>query len=255
MDSKQQFRSGKPATQSLHQIAANIAAMRAAIFHAVLMAAPISLAAPPPPREPHAGIDTCFCRQTAHRRRQHGPRAARVLPQRWRNVDQEHLDLAGAGRRLHGADLVLGLQSRPAVVAQARYRHRSLLLVLHPGDRALLAHRHAHRRRRAVVRHHHGRRLDRLLRQRPRAARRAADRRADGAVPGRRRFHSVLDAPRLPRRENVEVPRRASLLRGAGMDLGGALPSGQPVPRQRVRRCRRCCLPASRRTSFWCSGL
>jgi hypothetical protein len=28
MDSKQQFRSGKPVTQSLHQIAADIAAMR-----------------------------------------------------------------------------------------------------------------------------------------------------------------------------------------------------------------------------------
>src|ERR1700675_3852245 len=50
--------------------------------------------------------------------------------------------------------------------------------------------------------------------------------------------HAPLRDPRLPRQEEVEVPLCASLLRGAGMDLGGALPPGQPVPRQRIRRCR-----------------
>jgi hypothetical protein len=83
MDSKQQFRSGKPVTQSLHQIAFAIAAVGVSPLRGRQLSRRINgrtditwlslgyhlaitwrAAAP---REPHAGIDTCFCRQTAHR--------------------------------------------------------------------------------------------------------------------------------------------------------------------------------------------
>ena len=63
------------------------------------------------------------------------------------------------------------------------------------------------------------------------AARRAAAGRADGHLSDRRRFHHLLDASHVPRQAAVEVPRRASFLRRAGMDLGGAVSSGQSVPR------------------------
>ncbi len=52
----------------------------------------------------------------------------------------------------------------------------------------------------------------------------------------RRGYHSVLDAPPVPQPAHVAVPRGAPLLRRAGMDLGGALPSGQSVSRQRGSR-------------------
>ena len=57
-------------------------------------------------------------------------------------------------------------------------------------------------------------------------------------LPGRLRSHDVLDPSRLPSAGDVEIPRGASFLRGARLDLGGALPSGQHLPRQRRGRCR-----------------
>ena len=137
----------------------------------------------------------------------------------------------GAG--LCGAELFLVLQSGPALVAQARARHRSLLLVHHSAVRALSAHRPSGARRRLAVRHHHRRRAGRVLRQRPRAAGAIAAVAAGGDLPGRLGLHDVLDPPRLPSSGDVEVPRGASFLRGARLDLGGALPSGQHLPRQR----------------------
>ena len=140
--------------------------------------------------------------------------------------------------RLHGADLVLGLQSRPTVVAQARSRHRlcywffipviarflrigmliagaAVLFGITTADGLIAFYENGHGPLAAL----------------PLAAQMIV-------VPGRRRFHSVLDAPLFPRQADVEVPRRASLLRRAGVDLGGAVSSGQSVLRPRVRRRR-----------------
>ena len=110
-----------------------------------------------------------------------------------------HQDPAGidrARRRLCGAVLLLGLQSGPALVAQARARHRSLLLVHHPAVRALSAHRAAGARRRLAVRHHHRRGAGRVLRRRPRPAGAIAALAAGGDLPGWLGFHDVLDPPR-----------------------------------------------------------
>ena len=87
-----------------------------------------------------------------------------------------------------------------------------------------------------LFQNHHGGRPDRVLRQRPRAARGASARRSDGHLPPRRGFHPVLDAPHVPRPAHVALSRGAPLFRRAGMDLGGALPSDQFVSRQRRRR-------------------
>ena len=53
---------------------------------------------------------------------------------------------------------------------------------------------------------------------------------AGGAVPGAVGLHAVLAAPHVSRRRVLEVSRHPSFLRGSGLDFGGALPSGQPVP-------------------------
>ncbi len=60
--------------------------------------------------------------------------------------------------------------------------------------------------------------------------------RSDGHLPARRGYHPVLDAPYVSWPAHVAVSRGAPLFRRAGMDLGGALPSGQFVSRQRRRR-------------------
>ena len=57
-----------------------------------------------------------------------------------------------------------------------------------------------------------------------------------GDLPGRLRPHDVLDPPHLPSAGAVEVSRGASFLRGSRLDLGGALPPGQHLPRQRRDR-------------------
>ena len=76
----------------------------------------------------------------------------------------------GAGGGVLGADPFLGLQSRRAVVAQARDRHRHLLLVLRSVVRAGVPDRAAGARRRRRLQDPRRRRSDRLLRQRPRPA-------------------------------------------------------------------------------------
>ena len=243
MDSKQQFRSGKPATQSLHQIAVEIAVMRAAIFHAVLMAAPISL--------------TDITRSAAAAARaSRRDRHMFLPPDGSPGADSMGLELLAffnsIGETLtkniwislalaavftvltsfwacnpgrpwwRKPDIVTDLCYWFFIPVIARYLRIGMLIV----GAALLF---------GITT-------------------------ADGLIAFYDNGHGPLAALPivaqmvlflvgedfilywthrwLPRRENVEVPRRAPFLRGAGMDLGGALPSGQPVSRQRVRRRR-----------------
>ena len=77
-------------------------------------------------------------------------------------------------------------------------------------------------------------RSGRVLRRRPRAAGATAAVAAGGDLPGRVGPHDVLDPSRLPSSGDVEIPRGPSFLGGARLDLGGALPPGQHLPRQRA---------------------
>src|SRR5580704_10114919 len=65
---------------------------------------------------------------------------------RRRDAYEERPDLDCNSGGLHHPHPVLGVQSRQAVVAEARPDDRPLLLVLHTGDHPLSAHRASHRR-------------------------------------------------------------------------------------------------------------
>ncbi len=93
---------------------------------------------------------------------------------RRRDGPQDHPDLHRPRHRLRAADPLVGLQSRPSLVAQARDRHRRLLLVPDPAGGALRAHRPDGDGRGHGVRHSWRRRRDQVLRQRLRPARRHA---------------------------------------------------------------------------------
>ena len=54
---------------------------------------------------------------------------------------------------------------------------------------------------------------------------------AGDAVPGPVGLHAVLAAPHVSRRRILEISRHPSFVGGSGLDFGGALSSGQPVPR------------------------
>lgn len=71
-------------------------------------------------------------------RRHHEAGIPRNYRQRRRDIYEECADVDCVGSRLYDSHLFLGLQSRQSVVAQARYRHRSVLLVLHSGRRTFL---------------------------------------------------------------------------------------------------------------------
>ena len=89
---------------------------------------------------------------------------------------------------------------------------------------------------------------DQVLRRRLRPARRNAAMGAGDLFPGRVGFPDLLDSSRLSWRRLVEIPRRPPFIRRARLDFGGAVSSGQHLPRHRFGRCRRCCWPAFRRT-------
>ena len=74
-------------------------------------------------------------------------------------------------RRIRGFDALVGLQSRPAMVAQARDRHRRLLLVLDPAGRPLRAHWPDGDGRCLCLQHSRRGRSDQVLRRRLRSAR------------------------------------------------------------------------------------
>ena len=135
-----------------------------------------------------------------------------------------------AGAAVLGAGAFLGLQSRQALVAQARARHRHLLLVPGAAVRARVPHRAVGARRRLAV---FGiRDADELI---------AFYDNGHGPlstlplwlqamlflVAGR--FHDVLAAPHVPWRRVLEIPRHPSFVRGCGLDLGGALSPRQPA--------------------------
>ena len=147
--------------------------------------------------------------------------------------------------------VLLVLQSGAALVAQARPRHRPLLLVHHPAVRALSAHRPPGDGRRVPVRHQHRRRSGRVLRRRPRPAGAVAALAAGGHLPGRLRLHDVLDPPRLPPPDAVALSRRPSFLRASRLDFGGAVSSDQHLPGQRGDRRR----AAAGRHFAECAGL
>src|ERR1700682_89547 len=134
---------------------------------------------------------------------------------------------AGAG--VLGTDPFLGLQSRQALVAQARARHRPLLLVPGSAVRAGVPDRPRGRRRRRDLQYPRCRRTDRLLRQWPGAAVDASAVAAGGVVLRVGRFHDVLAAPHVPRRRLLEIPRHPSFVRGRGLDFGSALSPGEPA--------------------------
>ncbi len=152
---------------------------------------------------------------------------------------QDRPDLHRARRRLRRADALVGLQSRPAVVAQARDRHRCLLLVPDPARRALRAHRPDGDGRRLFLQHSRRRGADQILRRRLRPARRYAAVGAGAHLPGRLGFPALLVPSRsIMARRLVEIPRGPPFIRRARLDLGGAVSSGQYPARHRAGRRR-----------------
>src|SRR5580700_2871719 len=131
-----------------------------------------------------------------------------------------HHHRAGAG--VLGADPFLGLQPGKTLVAQARTGHRPLLLVLRSVVRAGVADRAVGARRRRGLQHSRRRRTDRVLRQWPWSAVRAAAVVAGPAVPGVVGLHAVLAAPAVSRRRILEISRHSPFLGRAGLDFGGA---------------------------------
>ena len=151
---------------------------------------------------------------------------------------QDRPDLDRARHRLRGADALVGLQSRPPVVAQARDRHRRLLLVPDSAGRPLRAHRPDGDGRGLYLRHSRRRRADQVLRRRLRPARRHAAMGASAHFPGGVGFPAVLVPSPLSWRGIVEIPRRPPFIRGPRLDLGGAVSSGQYPARHRLGRRR-----------------
>src|SRR5262249_32031402 len=137
-----------------------------------------------------------------------------------------------------GADLLLGVQSGPALVAQARARDRSLLLVRYTAGRALSAYRVPDHRCRASVWDHRRARAGRVLRRWPRATCGVAAVAAGSDLPDRIGPDDVLAAPRLSSPGDVEVPRHPPFIEGSRLDFGRALSSGQHHAWQRRDRCR-----------------
>ena len=171
----------------------------------------------------------------------HGRRSHCGHPKLGRDLPAAHPDLDPAWPGVCGSDLFLGLQSGTPVVAQARARDRSLLLVHHPAVVALSAHRAPHRGRGAAVRHHHDRGSDRVLRGWARPAGGSAVVAAGGDLPRRRRCDHVLDPSDLSWSDDVEVSRGSSFLDGSRLDLGGPLSSGQHRAWQRCQPTSSCC--------------
>ena len=181
-------------------------------------------------------------------------KASQRLPSDWKlrhvqSADRNRRDAwpdHGQGRPGHarartgilGAGAFLGLQSRQALVAQARTRDRPLLLVPGAVVHARLPDRAVGARRQPAVRDSRCRRPDCLLRQRPWPAVDAAPVAAGDPVPGRCRFHDVLAAPHVPWRRVLAIPRHPPFVRGCGLDFRGALSPGEPAARNHRGRRR-----------------
>ena len=180
------------------------------------------------------------CTGSAPTGRQHARRIHFRLSRRRPDHAQDRADLDRA-RHCRSRLLTHWSACNPgaAVVAQARDRHRRSVLVLHPAGGALRAHRPDGDGRGLSLRHSRHRGADRVLRRRPRPAgascrygrRRSSSwsRRISCCTGSTALYHGAAD---------VEVPRRPSLLRRARLDFGGALPSGQHLPRHRAGRRR-----------------
>src|SRR3569833_2787835 len=112
----------------------------------------------------------------------------------WPDHGQGSADHARAGAGVHGALALLGLQSRKSLVAEARTRHRHLLLVLRPRIRPCIPDRPADHRRRRHLQYSRRRRAGGVLRQWPWSVVGTSAVGAGGAVPGGVGFHALLAA-------------------------------------------------------------